>query len=280
MNEQIKIYEAGAKRQTFVALLTQMFKDLANSHTLAKRLFIRDRNAEYRQSIFGLLWSVFTPLSNTLVWIFLSASGAVKIDDTGLPYPVFVLIGTLLWAIFTESVNMPLLRTTGSRDLLTKVNFEKEAIILSGIYKLIFNTLIKLGIIALLFVFFRISPGFQMVLAIPCILLLMGFGMGIGLLLTPVGMLYKDISRIIPMILSFAMYLTPVVYKTTKFKSLESFLSLNPLTPIINSTRNLLTGGNFENIPYLLVIAFGTLVLVLIGWILFRISIPIIVERM
>lgn len=76
------------------------------------------------------------------------------------------------------------------------------------------------------------------------------------------------------------MYLTPVVYKETRFKALQSFIDLNPLTPIINTIRNLATEGSFDNPIYLIIIFFFTLVIGFIGWIFYRISIPIIVERM
>lgn len=276
----IHIYQPKNKSNGFGKLLKEMFADFFSSFDLAKRLFIRDKKAEYKQSVFGILWAFITPFSNALVWIFLSASGAINIPGTGIPYPLFVFIGTMLWGVFTESVNMPLQQTNASRGLISKINFPKEAILLSGFYNLLFNTGIKLIIIIGVLLFFQINPGFGFLGFLMMLFLITFFGISMGLILTPIGMLYKDIGRIIPMALSFLMYLTPVVYKETRFKSLESILSLNPLTPLINSARNLITQGGFENPTYLIIIAAATFFIGFLGWLFYRVSIPIIVERM
>ena len=277
---QVHIYEPKSKRKSFLELVRDMFGDLISSLQLAKRIFIRDKKAEYRQSILGISWAFITPLTNALVWIFLSASGAVNISGTGIPYPLFVFIGTMLWGIFSESVNMPLQQTNAAKGLISKINFPKEAILVSGIYKTLFNTGIKVIIVVGALLFFNINPGFGFIGFLIMIFYIMFFGIAIGLLVTPIGLLYKDIARIIPMIMSFLMYLTPVVYKETRFSALQTMINLNPLTPMINSARNYATGGSIENLIYLVFIFLATLLVGFLGWILYRVSIPIIVERM
>ncbi|MNK18137.1 Teichoic acid translocation permease protein TagG [compost metagenome] len=277
---QIRIYEPTKRNNNIFPLLKEMFKDLFSSLGLAKRLFIRDKKAEYRQSVFGVLWAFITPLTNALVWIFLSASGAVSIPGTGIPYPLFVFIGTMLWSIFTESVGMPLQQTTASKSLISKINFPKEAILIAGFYKTMFNTGIKIVILIIALLFFKIGLGLSLIGFLLGIIFLAIFGIAVGLFITPIGLLYTDVGRGIPMILSFFMYLTPVVYKETKIKGLQAFIDLNPLTPIINTLRNFATTGGFDNPTYLLIIVISTFVIGLIGWIFYRVSIPIIVERM
>ena len=68
------------QNNSFLKEIKQMFKDLLSSRELAKRLFLRDKKAEYRQSVLGVLWAFITPCINALVWIFLTVSGAVVID--------------------------------------------------------------------------------------------------------------------------------------------------------------------------------------------------------
>lgn len=280
MNTEIKIYEAGGQRQSLFRMMKAMFVDLKNSTGLAKRLFIRDRKAEYRQSFLGILWALFTPLMNSAVWIFLSTSGAIVLSDTGLPYPVYVLIGTLMWAVFTEAVNMPLIQTNNSKALLTKVNFEKESIILAGTYNILFNLIFKFIVIAILLIIFQVTISWHILLIIPLIFLMISFGVSFGLIITPIGMLYKDIAKVVPLVLNLLMYVTPVVYKETKIKALENILQYNPLAPIITNIRNFLTGGYVENISFVLITSLATFILLFIGWMIYRISIPIIVERM
>lgn len=257
-----------------------MVSDLFSSAGLAKRLFIRDKSAEYRQSVLGILWSLITPLINALVWIFLSSSGAVNISSSNIPYPLFVFIGTMLWGVLTESINMPLNVTQGAKSMISKVNFPKEAILLSGFYNLIFNTVIKLLIISIALIVFKINPGFAGIGIIPALLFLIVFGVSIGLCLTPIGLLYKDIGKAIPIGMSFLMYLSPVVYQEIKNPSLEKIIYWNPLTPIINGCRNLLTGFEVQQPCYLLGIFIFMILVFMVAWLFYRISIPIIVERM
>ncbi len=278
---ELKTTIYSSQRKTgFINEIKAMFSDLFISRELAKRLFIRDKKAEYRQSLLGIMWAFITPLINALVWIFLSMSGAVKIETDQLPYPLFVFIGSILWSIFSESINSPLVSTNGAKALISKINFPKEAILLSGFYKIVFNSAIKLLIIAVALIFFQINPGIQIVYGLLMIVFLIFVGNAIGLLITPIGMLYKDVGRGIPLVLSFAMYTTPVVYQEMKNPILSKIVNINPLTPIINSTRNLLTGYSWDQPMYLLLIFVISILAMLIGWIFYRISIPIIVERM
>jgi lipopolysaccharide transport system permease protein len=87
--------------------LKECFKDLVGAHFLAKQLATRDIRSQYRQSYLGIIWAFITPITSAFVWIFLSATGTIKLSDTGVPYPVFVFSGTLIWSIITEAINSP-----------------------------------------------------------------------------------------------------------------------------------------------------------------------------
>ena len=78
-------------------LFREMVGELRDSRELAMALFRRDLKAQFRQSILGYAWLFFPPIATTLVWFFLNSSGVVQVADTGMPYPAFVMIGTLLW---------------------------------------------------------------------------------------------------------------------------------------------------------------------------------------
>lgn len=280
MSEQVKIYEPGNKHKKISAIFKDMFRDLSESKNLGYTLFIRDKKGEYRQSFLGILWAIFTPLSTALIWIFLSSSGAVRISKTHIPYPAYVLIGTMLWSIFSESLLMPLTETQNAKPILAKVNFPKEAILISGFYKNLFNGAIKLLLITFIMIIYGVTPGFSL-LYFPllfCVLILLGYS--IGLLLTPVGMLYKDIGRALPIILSLLMYFSPVVYKGGTSGKIAKIIEINPLTPIINSLRNALSDMPLENVMYMAITFLCSAILFFIAWIFYRISIPIIVERL
>ena len=260
-------------------LFKASLKDIYNSRFLARQLAERDIKAQYRQSYLGIIWAFITPLTTAFVWIFLSSSGTVKLSDTGVPYPVYAFSGTLIWSIFKEALSTPTASTNNARSILSKINFPKEALIISGIYKMLFNSAFKVGLLIVLMVIYKIGYNWCLILFPLALLAVIFLGITIGLILTPFSMLYKDVGRIINLGLSLLMYITPVVYVVPKTGLMNTLMTYNPLTPIMEVTRTMLFGGEFNYIPqYILVLCLSVPILC-VGLIWYRISIPVIVER-
>lgn len=261
-------------------LLKESLKDLLGAHFLAKQLAARDIKSQYRQSYLGIIWIFITPLTSAFVWIFLNLTGTIKLADTGVPYAIYAFSGSLIWSIITESINSPASNTNAARGLMTKINFPKEALILSGIYKLLFNSSIKIALLAVFIFLFGIGFHWSLLLFPLVIMAAILFGTTIGLFLTPIGMLYNDISKIISLGLSFLMYITPVVYAIPKDGLMKTLMELNPFSPIILTARDLAFGNYPEYLGYFLIVFAISLVLFFIGLVFYRISIPVIVERL
>jgi len=261
-------------------LLKDSLGDIYSSRFLAKQLAVRDIKAQYRQSYLGILWAFITPLTTAFVWIFLNSTGTIRLSDTGIPYPVYAFSGTLIWSIIVEAINSPTSSTNAAKGMMSKINFPKEALIISGIYKLLFNSSVKI-VILLVFIFLY-GVGFHLsLLLFP--LAIVGailFGTTIGLFITPIGMLYKDIAKIISMGLSLLMYITPVVYAIPKEGILKTLMEWNPFTPLILTARDFVIGAEPEYLTYYIGIVLICIPLFFIGMLFYRISIPIIVERM
>jgi lipopolysaccharide transport system permease protein len=264
----------------FGKLLKDSLTDMFCSRFLARQLAERDIKAQYRQSYLGIIWAFVTPLATAFVWIFLNNSGTVRVTDTGIPYPVYAFSGTLLWSIITESINSPMTSTNSAKSILSKINFPKEALVVSGVYKLLFNSSIKL-LLLLVFIFF-FGVGFHWSLLLFPLAILGGvlFGTTLGLFITPLGMLYKDIGRLIGFGLGFLMYVTPVVYGIPKSGIMKTVMELNPFTPIILTARDLAVGMPPAHLTYFLIVIACCIPLFFIALLFYRISIPILVERM
>lgn len=261
-------------------MLKESFKDIKLSRFLARQLAVRDIKAQYRQSYFGILWAFITPLATAMVWIVLNGTGTVRLSDTGIPYPLYVFTGTLLWSIITEAINSPMQSTNSARGILSKINFPKEALILSGIYKLLFNTSIKI-ILLLVFVFlYGVGLNWSLLLFPLAILGGLLIGTTIGLFITPLGLLYKDVGKIISFGMQFLMYATPVVYTIPKEGLMKTLMELNPLSPIILIGRDLAVGSPPTYLPYFLIVIAACIPLFILALLLYRISIPVLVERL
>ncbi len=281
MNEQrITTYTPESLIRNPFNLLREMFLDLAASRELAWRLTIRDLSAQYRQTFLGFLWAIILPLANTLVWVFLSYSGVVSVSDTALPYPIYVFTGTMLWAILTDAVNAPLQIVTASKGMLVKINFPREALIVSGIYQTLINALIKITLLIIVLLAMGIYPGWNVLLFPIGLFSLILVGTVIGLALTPVGLLYTDVGKAIPLLMQFMMYLTPVVFAMPKSGMAATLFQLNPLTPLILTSRDWLTNNTPEYLGYFAIVNVFAIILLFMFWIVFRLAMPILIERM
>ena len=261
-------------------LIKEMYQELRDSRDLAGALFKRDMKAQVRQSILGYAWLFFPPIATTLVWFFLNSSGVVKVADTGMPYPAFVMIGTLLWQAFLESLTKPITSLNGAKGMLTKLNFPRIAPVLAGIGQTTVMAAIRLLLLIPIFVFAGVEASWTILFFPLAYLSMVLLGVAIGSFLTPIGLLYTDIARAIGLLGQFAMYATPVVYPMATSGLLGEVNRFNPVTYLIEVGRATLVGGSFQHLPMVLIISGCAFVLLLIGWTIFHITAPRIIERM
>ena len=276
---ETRIYQK-SQRVSVLKILKESLHDIYSSRFLAKQLTVRDLKAQYRQSYFGILWLFITPLTTAFVWIFLSKSGAVQLADTGVPYPVYAFTGTLMWSIMKEAINTPGTSTGAGRGIMSKINFPKEALVVSGIYKMLFNTLAKIGLLIILLLVYKVPLQWGLLLFPLGLLAVVLFGTTIGLIITPISMLYKDVGGVISLALSFIMYITPVVYVVPDSGIMKTLMDWNPLTPLIQVSRDLIIGGDFAYLTHYFILLGCTIPFLFLGLVWYRVSIPIIVERM
>jgi len=163
---------------------------------------------------------------------------------------------------------------------MTKINFPKEALVLAGIYKLLFNSSIKIGLLMVLIFIFGIGFHWSLLLFPLAIIAAILFGTTLGLFITPISLIYNDISKIISMGLSLLMYITPVVYAIPKEGLMKTVMELNPFTAVILTSRDLAIGTMPEYLTYFGLIFIISMTLFFIGLLFYRMSIPIIVERL
>lgn len=263
-----------------ITMVRDMWRDICSGRGLAWQLALRDIKAQYRQAFLGLLWVLILPLANTVAWVFLNRSGIVSVGKTGLPYSVYVFTGTMLWAIFMEALNAPLVQTTAAKTMLVKINFPREALIMSGMLQTAFNACIKIGLMIVVLLLYGVFPDWHLLLFPLAALSLILAGTLLGLLVTPIGLLYTDVGKGIPLVMQFLMFISPVVFPMPKAGLALKVFQYNPLTPLILTSREWLTGLASGNLlPFLIVNLLVCLLLMVIG-IIYRLAMPVLIERM
>lgn len=260
--------------------LRGMFRDLQASRELAWRLFVRDTSAQYRQSLLGYVWAFLPPLVASVPFIFLNSQGVVTIEGTLIPYPAYALIGTIIWQVFADALNSPLKTVVSAKSMLTRINLPKEAILLSGLGQVIFSFLIRLVLLILVFAWFKIVPPVTVLLFPIGVFALILVGFTLGVVLTPLGLLYNDVQQTIPIATMFLMLLTPVVYPPPQTGLAATVAQWNPLSPLIVVTRDWMTTGDATQIAAFAIITTVAIVLLFGGWIMYRLALPHIIARM
>lgn len=276
-----RVYTSQSNVQNPWRMLKDLWKDIRKGQDLAKRLTIRDIKALYRQSFLGILWAFIIPIANALTWIFLNSSGIISMgEDTGLPYPIYVFAGTMIWAMFLESMQSPINLTTQNKAVLAKVNFPREAIIMSAVYQSLFNAGIKTVILVVALSFLGYFGGYTLLLFPLAMLSMVLVGTTIGLLLTPISTLYTDISKGLPLVMQFLMYTTPVIYAIPKEGLTADIIRANPITPLIETSRSWLTGSMGDFVPEFIVVNIVNIVILAFMFVAYRLAMPILIERM
>jgi len=262
-----------------VQLVRGMFSDLLASFELGWRLFVRDNSAQYRQSILGYIWAFIPPLVASLPFVFLNSQGVVNMGKTNIPYAAYAMIGTIVWQVFVDALSSPLKTVSSAKSMLTRINFPREALLLSGLGMVVFNFLIRFMLLIGVFAWFKIVPPATVVFFPLGVLALIIVGFMIGVLLTPLGLLYNDISQTIPIAAMFLMFLTPVLYPPPTSGLAGAITKWNPLTPLVMATRDWLTVGKATDLFNFSIVSISTCILLFLGWVIYRLALPHVISR-
>jgi lipopolysaccharide transport system permease protein len=263
-------------------LLNAMFYDLFASRELAWRLLVRNLSAQYRQSVLGYFWAFLPPIATTLTFVFLNSQEVMNLSraNNSLPYPVYVMLGTLLWQGFVDALNSPLKLITSSRSMLAKVNFPREALILAGLGEVFFNFTIRIVLLIIVFIWFGISLPPTALLAPLGVLSILALGLMFGILLSPLGVLYKDVQQGISILTSLWFFLTPIVYDPPSTWPASLLATLNPVSPLLVTTREMLTTGVLTQLKGFGIVSGIVLLFLIVGWVLYRVAMPHLIERL
>ena len=168
---------------------------------------------------------------------------------------------------------------TQNVGMLMKISFPREALILAGLMEVLFNFCIRLVLIVPVFWIFDVplSPSLVLPLGVGALILL---GLAIGLLLTPMGVLYSDVGRGIAFLTTFWLFLTPVVYPPPQSGIAAYLTTINPVSPVIVTVRDWFIGQPPAHLLGLFVVTTAALVLVMIGLLIYHAALPHLIERM
>ncbi len=262
------------------AALSSLVTGFGAARELAWRFFLRDTRAAYRQSALGYVWMFLPPLVNTLLWVLLNRSEVISIDSGGVPYPLFVLAGTILFGAFNSSVMATMGVVGQAGGMLAKVNFPHESLVYNALFKSLLDAFVPAILLVPGLIMYKIQPSATMLLFPLALCGTVLFGLACGLILVPIGSLYSDVGRAVQLALRLSFFVTPVIFPLPQEGLARTLMSANPLSALIVSGRSWLAGAG-EILPVAFtVVMIGSLLLALLGLVIYKVAMPHLIERL
>ncbi len=235
---QTLIIEAGRKQTIFL-------RDLWNYRELFFFLAWRDLIVRYKQTIIGFLWAILRPFM-TMVILTIVFNSIANISSGAIPYPVLVYTAVLPWTLFAESFSDSSNSLINNTNLLTKIYFPRIIIPMSTIIVNLVDFCISFGIFVGVMIWFQFVPLFTILMVPLLILLTIIIAFGLGLLISALNVKFRDFRYIVPFIIQFGLYISPVGYNSTIIPpDWRLLFSINPVVGIIDCFRWAILGYEF-----------------------------------
>jgi lipopolysaccharide transport system permease protein len=204
----------------------------------------RDILVRYKQTVIGVAWAVIRPFLTTIVLTVVFNKVGKLQPPPGIPYFLIVLTGTLPWQFFSSAMSEASNSLVGNANLISKIYFPRLIVPASSVITSFVDFLITLGLMALAMIWFRYLPDWRLLTLPLFIVLAFGASFGIGLWFCALNVEYRDFRYIIPFIVTFGIYLSPVGFVTPTFSEKWQLLySLNPMVGVIDGCRWALLRG-------------------------------------
>lgn len=246
--------------------------DFAELFRFRELLFVlswRQIAVRYKQSLIGALWVLLQPAIATLIFSFIFGYLA-RFPSDGVPYPLFVLSGLLLWQFFTKAVGEGSNALVTNQALLTKIYFPRLYLPGSAVLPCLFDLFISLVLLVPLMILYDFVPGWTILLAPVFVGLAFLLAFGLSLWLSALNALYRDIRFVVPFALQIGMYVTPVIYAPSFVPERYRWvLDLNPMTGIIQGIRWSILDQGVSPSTLALGVSVGATAFILLGGIVF-----------
>lgn len=203
----------------------------------------RDVKVRYKQTALGVMWAIIQPLFNMLLFTIIFGRLA-KLPSDNIPYPLFAFAGLLPWTFFANAISAASSSLVGNSHLITKVYFPRLIIPAAAILAAVVDFAFAFGTMTLLVLYYRVPLTINL-LAIPFLVLIsIVLAFGVGTFMAALQVKYRDIRYVIPFLIQFWMFATPIIYPASLMpQQYRIIYSLNPMAGIIEAYRAALLGG-------------------------------------
>ena len=238
MSRPVVVYEPPALRHLHPVAAVRRLRQFSD---LFVTLSLHRINVRYKQSRLGILWAVVQPLAMMIIFTLIFT--LVRASPGGaVPFPLFAYAGLVPWTMFSGGLSAASSALTSQASLLTKVAFPREILPLTYIVAALVDLVLSSAVLLGLMLWFNVTPTWTIVWALPAVLLLVIFLIGLALFLAATQVHYRDVGIAMPLVLQVWLFASPVLYALAAVRQalpapLYVLYTLNPLVGIVDTFR-------------------------------------------
>lgn len=248
----------------------QYWRDLWRYRELFYFLAWRDILVRYKQTVIGIAWAVIRPMLTMLVLTFVFGQIA-GMDSGGVPYPILVFCGMLPWQFFATAFAESGNSLVSNSGMISKVYFPRLVVPVSSVITSFVDFLISAVLMALMMVYYGYMPGSSIFMLPVFVILAFATAFGGGLWISALMVRYRDFRYIVPFVVQFGLYLSPVAYSSSKVPEKWRLLySMNPMVGVIDGFRWAILGEQNLYWPGFAVSVVGVTLIIITGIWYFR----------
>jgi lipopolysaccharide transport system permease protein len=197
----------------------------------------RDVKVRYKQAALGAAWAIVQPLLTMLIFSFFFGRLA-NIPSDGVPYPLFCYAALVPWTYFSGTLTQAGNSLVSNSNLITKVYFPRVLLPAASAVSGLLDFAIGSAFLVVLMVYYKVHPGWTLLLWPLAVLCMMTVSVGVSMLLAGLNVRYRDVKYVIPFMIQLGLFITPVIYPASFLPArVRPLLALNPLSGIVELFR-------------------------------------------
>jgi lipopolysaccharide transport system permease protein len=244
--------------------------DLWEYRELVYFLVWRNVKIRYKQTALGASWAIIQPFMTMLVFS-LFFGRLAKVASDNIPYPIFSFAGLVPWTFFSNSLSLASNSLIGSAHLITKVYFPRLVIPIATVLSGVVDFAVAFLMLILMMLYYGMSPTIRMAWLPLFLVLALVTSLGVSLWLSALSVEYRDVQHVMPFVLQFWLFATPIAYSSSMLSEpWRTLYGLNPMVGVVEGFRWALLGANTAPGPIIIVSSIAALVVLIGGAFYFR----------
>jgi lipopolysaccharide transport system permease protein len=219
------------------------FAELYRYRELLVMLALRDIKVRYKQSLMGFFWAILMPVLIVCAGILVRYAYAVASNKPLILIDVSSLVvKSVVWAFLVSSIRFSCQSLTANNNLVTKVYFPKEILPIAAVLSQLFDLFVAGCVLIVVIPIMQHEISLELLWGGPLLMITIMFAIGIGLLVATGSLFFRDVKYVVEVVLTFAIFFTPVIYDVSMFGKHGRWLLLNPVAPLLEGFSSILRG--------------------------------------